>query len=1282
MVSNRMKCLRALFLLVSIASTAWSATLPLYQNDIQFQGEAPQIDAVRFVNNSLFYINASGSGIPYDTSNTRFFTNNGQMYNYDGFRIENVAGSKRLMMDAFSNPGTIQAGVYFSVQATNISSPGFIYSGGSGILAIDGKSVDLSNGGFETGGGSSGSAFSTVYYAIGTGNDLSGTNVYTIDLMNYQLPDPQSPRHEVFLATAGSTKVAVPSFPNPTRPYSAYVYTNGNTVQIVFAPDTVNDIDGNPLVTTQVKFTTLSSTFFGGFFGGGFGGGISTGDLSPIVEFASPQFDIVTDSVVTNYLYFEDGSATTTNYFLFSNGNGGGIPSTYSLTSSQPFGWSPFYSTNANENYSPSLIYAPAFVTNTVTNSYFAYSADVGPATLASGQSVSNLVGRIAINANNLNLKGSRIKADTALIINASNLVDNVFPLVDAPYVAYNLGSTNGKLTLGNVGGDLLTRFGGTFSAWTGIWYNKPSTNANAPTLKYHILFVDFVPRTGVLATQIDSLGANAKHVVINGAADSINNSLKINAKALTITPSGSLGYSYSFSSSGSALGIASNNVPSLYLLTNQGGIFVNGVLNFGADRPKAYSNIINSGTMQSAATYLRSSNLTDTGTIYANSGALSVDVVHGLFSGDLILTYASIRIKAREMVASNSFFSAGYGGLGRIELSVTNDLNDGGKIGANTWQTTAGFSLSRRPKKTSSLLGTSIQSTVQRFQNSSHVWASTNLGAVAAGYSNNAALGRLVLNGQGDTFSTFSFSGVGKNSAIYVDYLDFRNYATNYLLHLSIATNFTIYFADSNLKAEQLNGALGGRIRWVPSYAGPNSSVTVTNLAGDVFKVNRQLAKSTTIDSDGDGIPNASDPLPWEYIAPSIFTQPTDQTVNIGSKLSISAVIRGAPPLKYQWYRNGAKVAGGTNAVLVIPNVQLANAGSYLVVVDNSLGSATSESAVITVINPYQTRSGAYSGLFGNPASYQFASSGSAQLTMSTRGAFSGQIRIEGGTYSFSGSFNSDGASTVLVPRAGKTTLTCQFTMDLVGTSPITGTAGDGAFLVPARLDRAVFSDDNPAPYAGEYTLVIPGSSPVAGDGIGTLTVSSLGAVTFSGVLADGTPITQSADLSESGMWPVYLPLYTGKGMMISWVQFRTNAPATLSGNAVWTKNPVPGDYYPAGFRINSTVNGNAYVPPASGMRVLNMTNGTVTLSSGNLATSITNTTALGDDNLLTITGTNNLSLTVTLSNGLINGSFQHPVTQLATPIVGVVRQGTNIIQGHFLGTSQSGRMFLRSAP
>ncbi|MBC8002245.1 MAG: hypothetical protein H7X97_06625, partial [Opitutaceae bacterium] len=508
------------------------------------------------------------------------------------------------------------------------------------------------------------------------------------------------------------------------------------------------------------------------------------------------------------------------------------------------------------------------------------------------------------------------------------------------------------------------------------------------------------------------------------------------------------------------------------------------------------------------------------------------------------------------------------------------------------------------------------------------------------------------------------------------------RNYATNYQALLSIPTNFTIYFAGSNLKAEQLDGALGGRLRWVNSFAGPYSGVTATNLAGDVFQVNRQLAQSTTIDSDGDGIPNASDPFPWEYSAPSIFSEPTDQTVNIGSTLSVSAVIRGALPLKYQWYRNGVKLASGTNAVLVIPKVQFANAGFYLVVVDNSLGSATSAAAVITVVNPYLDRSGVYSGLFGNSASYQFASSGSAQLTVTASGTYSGQVRIEGGAYPITGKFDFAGSNTVQVARAGKSPLICKLVIDLVGSNTITGTVSDGVFTVPAVLDRSVFSASQPAPYEGEYTLVIPGASPVMGDGSGTVTISSTGVAMLAGVLADGTPFTQSANVSQSGGWPVYLPLYNGKGMVISLAQFTNSVPAILRGNAVWTKNAIGGKYYPAGFRVNSSINGNSYVSPPTGQRVLDLINATVTLSFGNVAPSITNSAVLGDDNVFTVTGTNDLSLTVSVSSGEVNGSFRHPVTQLMTPITGVARQGTNLVQGHFLGTSQSGRLLLVPTP
>jgi len=83
-----------------------------------------------------------------------------------------------------------------------------------------------------------------------------------------------------------------------------------------------------------------------------------------------------------------------------------------------------------------------------------------------------------------------------------------------------------------------------------------------------------------------------------------------------------------------------------------------------------------------------------------------------------------------------------------------------------------------------------------------------------------------------------------------------------------------------------------------------------------------------------------------------------------------------------------------------------------------------------------------------------------------------------------------------------------------------------------------------------------------VTGDGIGTVTLSAGGTVALAGTLADGTVIGQTAPVSREGWWPLYVPLYTGKGMLISWVQFETNGSRSLNGDAVWTRNPVPGRY------------------------------------------------------------------------------------------------------------------------
>ena len=64
-------------------------------------------------------------------------------------------------------------------------------------------------------------------------------------------------------------------------------------------------------------------------------------------------------------------------------------------------------------------------------------------------------------------------------------------------------------------------------------------------------------------------------------------------------------------------------------------------------------------------------------------------------------------------------------------------------------------------------------------------LWAGQDLGPVAAGYSNNAALGRLILDGLTNTTQFWFQPATGTpatgTNALYVDYLEFRDYMTNF---------------------------------------------------------------------------------------------------------------------------------------------------------------------------------------------------------------------------------------------------------------------------------------------------------------------------------------------------------------------------------------------------------------------------------------------------------------------------------------------------------------------
>ncbi len=103
-----------------------------------------------------------------------------------------------------------------------------------------------------------------------------------------------------------------------------------------------------------------------------------------------------------------------------------------------------------------------------------------------------------------------------------------------------------------------------------------------------------------------------------------------------------------------------------------------------------------------------------------------------------------------------------------------------------------------------------------------------------------------------------------------------------------------------------------------------------------------------------GTGSVNGNGPV----AAPYITTQPANQTVTAGQTASFSVVASGTAPLNYQWQKNGADITGATSSSYMTPVTTTSDSGEmFRVMVSNSAGSATSNSAALTV-NPGTTSS------------------------------------------------------------------------------------------------------------------------------------------------------------------------------------------------------------------------------------------------------------------------------------------------------------------------------------
>ena len=342
-----------------------------------------------------------------------------------------------------------------------------------------------------------------------------------------------------------------------------------------------------------------------------------------------------------------------------------------------------------------------------------------------------------------------------------------------------------------------------------------------------------------------------------------------------------------------------------------------------------------------------------------------------------------------------------------------------------------------------------------------------------------------------------------------------------------------------------------------------------------------------------------------------------------------------------------------------------------------------------VFIANPFIPTKGTYNGLFSESGTVHNDRAGYITTTVTDRGTFSGKLTIDGRPVPFSGLLQPDGSSSLQLVRNGPDDLFLRLNLDLTNsTCQITGTVSilSGAWTVPLHADLVSYNiKTNPAPQAGLYTLVMPGSSGSStepqGDSYATLKIDGNGKVSVVGAMADGSKLAQKTTISKNGTIPLFGNLYAGKGMAIGWLDIVTGNPSTdIVGDVGWVKTAAAGGtYYPAGFLILSDAYGSTFVKPAtSTTRVVDIPTGTVAFTGGNLPSDFSNDIIIAENSSVTTTSPNKLTLSLNKGNGLMTGTAVHPSGTPTIKFKGVVLQKQESGAGFFLGTSESGRVAL----
>jgi hypothetical protein len=200
----------------------------------------------------------------------------------------------------------------------------------------------------------------------------------------------------------------------------------------------------------------------------------------------------------------------------------------------------------------------------------------------------------------------------------------------------------------------------------------------------------------------------------------------------------------------------------------------------------------------------------------------------------------------------------------------------------------------------------------------------------------------------------------------------------------------------------------------------------------------------------------------------PAIIAQPQDQAVLAGAGVVLSVGASGTMPLWFQWYFDDAAIGGANAATYTINNARTNAAGTYQVVVTNSVGSVTSSKAVLTVTPLVQ--SGRLAKLWSkSPGELQFLANDNAHRGLACNPA-NGNVLVVSRTLGNTNAYVLDGNTGALKHRLRNTDAS-DLNVISGGYFPLNmiGVADDGAVyacnLSTGGADLTIYrwADDNP---------------------------------------------------------------------------------------------------------------------------------------------------------------------------------------------------------------------------